>query len=78
MCQEVQLCEKRAGVIQYDCMIFHPGVFYVYAYTHTLQEAKEVDTAVEAVDATAEPLHFHQRTTGSASHCTALVDWILC
>ena len=41
MCQDVQLCEKRAGVIQYDRMIFCPGMFFVYAYMHTLEEAKE-------------------------------------
>lgn len=42
MCQDVQLREKRAGVIQYYRMIFCPGVFFVYTYTHALEEAKEL------------------------------------
>jgi len=42
MCQDFQLCEKRARVIQSDCMISSPGLFFVYAYTHILEEAKEL------------------------------------
>lgn len=72
MCQDIQLCEKRAGVIQSDHMIFCPDMFFIYTYTHTLEEAKGLWSRCK-IWAIA-----FQLEDCFVSHCTELIRLLLC
>lgn len=73
MCQDVQLCEKRAGVIQYDHMIFSPGMFFIYTYTHTLEEAKGLWSRCKIWAIAFQP----EDHMLCESLCTELMRWLL-